>query len=141
MPDYNFTGAYPRVLAGLSQGVNAAVLYSSAGLPPYGSTIEAYPGDAIRTDEPYVHPELAEVEPDAAHIAEGLQAVQDAAAPGADGIEVLRAAAAATAVPAEPVVPIQLVAAPETPAPAPVDPAHDAMTAEGAPAPAEPAAN
>lgn len=128
MPEYHFTGAYPRVLAGLSQGVNAW----QTPTPPYGATIEAFPGDAIRTDAPYDHPELEEVEaavpiqlvaadstPE--QIASGLQTVQDAAAQGADGIAVLQAAAA--------------------PVEAPADPAHEAMTAEGAPAPTEPTAN
>jgi hypothetical protein len=94
MPDYNFTGAYPRVLTGLSQGVNALILPTDRDTPPYGSTIEAFPGDSVQTNEPYAHAELAEVE-------EGTYAP-----------------------PAEPSD----------------DPAHDAMTAEGAPAPAEPTA-
>ncbi len=97
MTDYHFTGAYPRVLTGLIQGVNALILPTDRGAPPYGSTIEAHPGDAIQTDEPYDHPELEESELDA---------------------------------PESPVV---------VPVPAPAeDPAHDTMTAEGAPAPAEP---
>lgn len=136
MPEYHFTGTSPRVLTGLSQGVNATL---RAGFdradPPYGATLEASFGDAIRTDEPYDHPELEEVFVEPQHlnedgtpslppepvvpiqlvaadstpeqIAAGLQAVQDAAA-GADGLDVLNAAA------------------------------HDSMTAEGAPAPAEP---
>jgi hypothetical protein len=104
MPDYHFTGAYPRVLAGLSQGVNALILPTDRATPPYGSTIEASPGDAVHTDEPYVHPELTEVTPEP-------QPVE------ADGTPILP--------PIEPV---------------PADPAHDAMTAEGAPAPAEPTA-
>lgn len=125
MPEYHFTGTSPRVLTGLSQGVNAWVAGSEA---PYGSTVEAQPGcGALTTSEPYLHPELEEFEdapvsPDELvvpiqlvaadstpeQIAAGLQAMQDAAAAGADGLDVLNAAA------------------------------HDAMTAEGAPAPAEP---
>jgi hypothetical protein len=99
MTDYHFTGAYPRVLAGLSQGVNALILPADRETPPYGSTIEAHPGDALQTDEPYIHPEL-------------------------------------TVVDVEP----QPVDADGTPIPTPADPAHDTMTAEGAPAPAEPTA-
>ena len=109
MPEYHFTGAYPRVLAGLSQGVNATLLTDVGHEPPHGSTIEAHPGDTIHTDDTYAHPELEEV------------------------TEQPQPPAAEPAAPAEPVVPIQLVAA-DTPAPA--DPDHDAMTAEGAPAPA-----
>lgn len=61
MTDYIFTGAYPRVLTGLSQGVNATITPAEGDAPPHGSTLEARPGDAISTDEPYEHPELAEV--------------------------------------------------------------------------------
>lgn len=101
MPEYHFTGTSPRVLTGLSQGVNAWVAGSEA---PYGSTVEAQPGcGALTTSEPYLHPELEEFED-------------------------------APVSPAEPVVPIQLVAAPEPVA----DQAPADMTAEGAPAPAEP---
>lgn len=122
MPEYTFTGAYPRVLTGLSQCVNAWH-YPASGDPstiPYGSTIEAHPGDSVRTDEPYVHPELTEVEP-AAPDTIPVPADQGYVLPLGDtsGIEVLRAAAEA----------------------APADPAPADMTAEGAPAPAEPAAN
>ena len=103
MTDYHFTGAYPRVLAGLSQGVNALILPADRDAPPYGATIEAHPGDSVQTDEPYPHPELTEVTPEP-------QPVE------ADG----------TPIPA--------------PEPAPAEPEHDTMTAEGAPAPAEPTA-
>lgn len=61
MTDYTFTGAYPRVLTGLSQGVNATITPAEGDAPPHGSTLEARPGDAIQTDEPYEHPELTEV--------------------------------------------------------------------------------
>lgn len=62
MTDYHFTGAYPRVLTGLSQGVNAFLYVAEGGIElPYGSTVVAHPGDALQTDEPYDHPELAEV--------------------------------------------------------------------------------
>ncbi|MDQ0241163.1 hypothetical protein [Arthrobacter bambusae] len=105
MPEYHFTGTSPRVLTGLSQGVNALLLPADRPAPPYGSTVEAEPGDSLETDEPYDHPELE-----------------------------LAEASEAPAVDPEPVVPIQLVAAPEPIA----DPAPADMTAEGAPAPAEP---
>ena len=103
MHEYHFTGAYPRVLAGLSQGVNALILPADRPTPPYGSTIEAAPGDSVQTDEPYDHPELTEVIPEP-------QPVE------VDGMPI--------PVPAEPAE----------------DPAHDTMTADGAPAPAEPTA-
>lgn len=64
MTDYHFTGAHPRILTGLSQGVNALILPADRDAPPYGSTLEAWPGDAVSTDEPYEHPELAEVVPE-----------------------------------------------------------------------------
>lgn len=99
MPEYTFTGAYPRVLAGLSQGVNASITPAAGEPPVHGATLEASPGDAVRTDEAYPHPELTEVEPEP-------QPVEP------DG----------------------------APIPTPAEPAHDTMTAEGAPAPAEPTA-
>lgn len=99
MPEYHFTGTSPRVLTGLSQGVNATSTPAHGDAPAYGSTIEANTGDVIRTDVPYEHPELA---------------------PWSE--------------PVPDVVPIQLVAAPEPVA----DQAPADMTAEGAPAPAEP---
>lgn len=130
---YTFTGASPRVLTGLSQGVNAGVIYSPAGNPPYGSTIEACPGTHIRTDEPYVHPELEEFVPEASD-AHGLSPEDEAWAqanpvPGWVPAPVV-----------EPAAPVEApVAPPVEAAPAPVaEPAHDVMTAEGAPAPAEP---
>lgn len=61
MTDYHFTGAYPRILTGLSQGVNALILPADRDTPPYGSTLHAHHGDSIQTDEPYEHPELTEV--------------------------------------------------------------------------------
>jgi hypothetical protein len=103
MPSYTFTGAYPRVLTGLSEGVNA---HLSPDAPAHGATIEARPGDAVHTDQPYQHPELVETAPDA--------------------ITAPEPAPAAPEVAPEPVA---------EPAPEP-EPAHDAMTAEGAPAPA-----
>jgi hypothetical protein len=111
MTDYHFTGAYPRVLAGLSQGVNALILPADRDAPPYGSTIEAHPGDAIQTDEPYIHPELEEVEPEPQPV-------------DADGAPIPTP---------EPVVDFR------SDAPT-ADPEHDTMTAEGSPAPAEPTA-
>jgi hypothetical protein len=53
LPAYTFTGAYPRVLTGLRQGVNAR----HDGTPP-GATIEPDPGDTVTTDTPFDHPEL-----------------------------------------------------------------------------------
>lgn len=61
MTDYHFTGAFPRILTGLSQGINASIEPSEGDAPPHGATIEARHGDAIHTDEPYDHPELTEV--------------------------------------------------------------------------------
>lgn len=67
MTDYHFTGAYPRVLTGLSQGINAHLTPAHGDTcPPYGSTIEAHPGDVLSTDAPYPHPELEEITPDTA---------------------------------------------------------------------------
>jgi hypothetical protein len=63
LPDYHFTGAYPRVLTGLSQGVNAWLTPTEGEAPPAGSTIEAAPGDALHTNEPYPHAELTEAAP------------------------------------------------------------------------------
>lgn len=124
MPDYHFTGAYPRVLTGLSQGVNALLLPAEGDAPPYGATIEARTGDAIHTDEPYEHPELEAVEGEPRFAAGGL--IPNSA--GSDTIPV-------------PVDQGYIIPTPPVEAPAPVaDPAHDAMTAEGAPAPAAPTA-
>jgi hypothetical protein len=62
MPVYDFTGAYPRVFSGLSEGVNAHLNPDA----PYGSTVEAFPGcSQLVTNEPYEHPELNEVAPKA----------------------------------------------------------------------------
>lgn len=113
MPEYTFTGAYPRVLAGLSQGVNASLTAAVGESTVWGSTLEAAPGDHVRTDEPYDHAELAVVVPEPQPV-------------NADGSPI------PTPEPA-PVDPAPV------PAPEP-DPAHDTMTAEGAPAPAEPTA-
>lgn len=121
MPDYHFTGAYPRVLTGLSQGVNALLLPADRDAPPYGATLEARPGDSVQTDAPYAHPELEEVVSAASPL---LLTVASQ-----EGIQVLRDAAEAAVVPP--------VAAPEAPV---ADPAHEDMTAEGAPAPAAPTA-
>lgn len=63
MTEYRFTGAYPRILTGLSQGVNAILTPAEGDAPPEGSTLEARPGDTVQTDEPYEHPELAEAPP------------------------------------------------------------------------------
>lgn len=72
MPAYTFTGAYPRVLTGLRQGVNAR----HDGTAP-GATIEPQPGDTVVTDEPFEHPELRPQDPNAAP-----PAAEPAPAPG-----------------------------------------------------------
>lgn len=106
MPRYTFTGAYPRALFGLTVGVNAKVTKADGYVPVIGSTVEASTGDVIETTEPYKHPDLTESEP-----------AQPAVAP-----EVAPA--------------IEVAPEPAPAAPVGFDPAHDAMTAEGAPAPA-----
>lgn len=59
MPDYKFTGNYPRVMAGLIQGVNALVCGDNA---PYHSTVLCLPGDTLHTDKAYEHAELTPLE-------------------------------------------------------------------------------
>jgi hypothetical protein len=60
MAEYTFTGATPRLLFGLSQGVNATLTPADPDAEPLadGQTIVAHPGDRITTDEDYVHAEL-----------------------------------------------------------------------------------
>ena len=53
MPSYRFTGAFPRVLTGLTEGVNA----HHEGTRP-GATVEPEPGDEVTTAVPYPHVEL-----------------------------------------------------------------------------------
>ncbi|GGH93748.1 hypothetical protein ACFFGR_09175 [Arthrobacter liuii] len=115
MSDYLFTGAYPRVLAGLSQGVNALLTPADGDAPPYGSTVEAAHGDHVHTDEPYLHPELEETSDSRGLSPEDEAWAQANPAP---------APTEATPIPA-----------PVDPAPA-AEPAPDTTTAEGAPAPA-----
>ena len=124
MHDYTFTGAYPRVLVGLSQGINATVMQSTSDLPVRGATIEAHPGDWIRTDEPYEHAELEDAPANLSHGAIPVGGI----IPGAAGNDTIP-------VPLEPAPVV-----PEPPAPV-ADPAAEAMTAEGAPAPTKPAAS
>ena len=135
MPKYLFTGAFPRVLSGLQEGVNA-----HRDGTPVGATIEAHEGDTIVTAAPYEHPELR------------LEDENGGFIPNTDGRDTIPASIEPT-----PVVPIA-----PTPAPAqgdvvltpeeiahlapeiiaqiqaaahPDEPAHTDMTAEGAPAP------
>lgn len=65
MAEYTFTGAVPRLLFGLSQGVNATLHPATPDTEPLadGQTIIAQPGDRITTDEDYVHAELEPVVP------------------------------------------------------------------------------
>lgn len=60
-PNYTFTGEYPRIMTGLSEGINAHV-NPADGRPQLviGQTIILEPGDALVTAEPYPHPELTE---------------------------------------------------------------------------------
>jgi hypothetical protein len=64
MADYVFTGAYPRLLFGLIQGVNA--WHSPASGDPseltHGQTVIAEPGDSVRTTNEYLNAELSAVE-------------------------------------------------------------------------------
>lgn len=64
MAEYTFTGVYPRLLFGLSQGVNA--WHQPASGDPStladGQTIVVEQGDSVRTDKEYAHPELSAVE-------------------------------------------------------------------------------
>jgi hypothetical protein len=61
MAEYLFTGAFPRVMFGLSQGVNAWHRPASGGPSELveGQTIVLEPGDRLRTDGDYTHPELS----------------------------------------------------------------------------------
>lgn len=77
MPDYKFTGDFPRVMSGLRQGVNALV--SGMYAFPYGSTVVCLPGDTIHTDDPYPHAELAEVDGEPATTADPPVTVADLA--------------------------------------------------------------
>jgi len=66
MAEYNFTGASPRMLFGLAQGVNATVHPATPDTEPLaaGQTIIVHPGDRLTTDEEYPHAELEPVVPD-----------------------------------------------------------------------------
>lgn len=58
MPSYVYTGGVPRMLFGLSHGVNAR---GSDRLKP-GQTVVVDPGDTVWTEEPYDHAHLEEIE-------------------------------------------------------------------------------
>jgi hypothetical protein len=60
MAEYTFTGATPRLLFGLAQGVNATLHPATPDTEPLadGQTIIARPGDRLTTDEDYPHAEL-----------------------------------------------------------------------------------
>lgn len=60
MAEYTFTGASPRMLFGLSQGVNATLIPATPDSEPLadGQTIVIHPGDRLTTDEDYPHAEL-----------------------------------------------------------------------------------
>lgn len=61
-PTYTFTGAYPRVFFGLSEGVNAHVQPTEAHPDLVdGQTVVLEPGDHVTTDQPYEHCELEPV--------------------------------------------------------------------------------
>lgn len=62
MPKYLFVGAVPRVLTGLSQGVNAYM----DGVQ-YGATLQPGPGDVVETVAPYKHAELKFINKSAPH--------------------------------------------------------------------------
>lgn len=66
MAEYTFTGAVPRLLFGLAQGVNATVHPATPDTEPLadGQTIVVQPGDRLTTDEEYEHAELQPVTPD-----------------------------------------------------------------------------
>jgi len=65
MAEYTYTGASPRMLFGLAQGVNA--WHEPADGNPSqlvdGQTVVIEPGDRLRTAEDYGHAELAPAEP------------------------------------------------------------------------------
>lgn len=63
MAEYTFTGATPRMLFGLAQGVNATLTPADPDSEPLadGQTIVIHPGDRLTTDEDYVHAELEAV--------------------------------------------------------------------------------
>jgi hypothetical protein len=66
MAEYTFTGASPRMLFGLAQGINATLVPATPDSEPLadGQTIVVHPGDRLTTDEDYVHAELEPVVPD-----------------------------------------------------------------------------
>ena len=61
MPRYRYIGADPRVLHGLSHGVNATLTRRGGHDQPDGSTVSVVFGDVVETDEPYVHALLEEL--------------------------------------------------------------------------------
>lgn len=131
MPKYLFTGAFPRVLSGLQEGVNA-----HRDGTPVGATIEAHEGDTIVTAAPYEHPELRLVDADATlpEPAPAVEVSPGGVIPGppvevtlTPGEYVITAEEASHLSP-ELLAQIQAAAHPD-------EPAHTDMTAEGAPAP------
>lgn len=66
MAEYTFTGASPRMLFGLAQGVNAKLTPATPDTEPLadGQTIVIHPGDRLITDEDYVHAELEPAVPE-----------------------------------------------------------------------------
>jgi len=65
MAEYVYTGAVPRLLFGLSQGVNATLHPATPDTAPLadGQTIIIHPGDGLTTAEDYPHAELEPVTP------------------------------------------------------------------------------
>lgn len=65
MAEYVYTGAVPRNLFGLIQGVNAwhAPADGTPSQLAEGQTVVVDPGDSVRTDKEYVHAELEETTP------------------------------------------------------------------------------
>lgn len=107
MPDYLFTGGYPRALFGLTEGVNAHLDGAA-----YGATIEPSPGDVVHTDEAFDHAEL--------------ELIDEPAEPEDGPVAVEPEAVTLTADEVAHLAPDVLAA---------VEAAHTDMTAEGAPAP------
>lgn len=129
MPKYLFTGAFPRVLSGLQEGVNA----HRDGTPDR-ATIEAHEGDTIVTAAPYEHPELRLEDADAT-LPEPVPAVEvppsgdiPAPAPAVPAGDVVLTPEEIAHLAPEVIAQIQAAAHPD-------EPAHTDMTAEGAPAP------
>ncbi len=61
MATYTFTGSEPRIMFGLSEGVNAWTTPAD-GEPSRlvdGQTVVLHPGDTVKTDKDFDHAELA----------------------------------------------------------------------------------